>query len=399
MPHAGKARPLFTITPIAAACAALLWSGAADAQEATTVVVTGIRGSIESSMAIKRDNDSIVEAVTAEDIGKLPDVSIAESIARLPGLTAQRVAGRAQVISLRGLSPDFAGTLMNGRELVSTSNNRGAEYDQYPSELINGVTVYKTPDAALVGQGLSGTVDLQTVRPLDRRERALAFNVRGEKNGNGKLNPESSAYGQRVSFAYIDQFMDKTLGVAVGFAHLNSPGQQKEYKAWWWGDQNNLPAGNADVVALKGAEVTATSRKQVRDGLMAVLDYKPSREFRSTLDLYYSQFDQAEIMRGMMWNSHQWSAVTYKNPQIETIGNVRLLTGGTLVNLEPIARNDYADVRDRIQNIRSTEGRSSGGSRRRQPIASTTTGRTWKAATSNRPRPATRNTAATSRIP
>jgi iron complex outermembrane receptor protein len=54
--------------------------------------------------------------------------------------------------------------------------------------------------------------------------------------------------------------------------------------------------------------VTATSRKQVRDGLMAVLDYKPNREFRTTLDLYYSQFDQKEIMRGMMWNSHQWSA-------------------------------------------------------------------------------------------
>ncbi|SDD67146.1 TonB-dependent receptor [Massilia sp. PDC64] len=356
MHQPGKVRPqqrILSITPIAAACAALLWGGAAGAQDtgdatASTVIVTGIRGSIESSMAIKRDSDSIVEAVTAEDIGKLPDVSIAESIARLPGLTAQRVAGRAQVISLRGLSPDFAGTLMNGRELVSTSNNRGAEYDQYPSELINGVTVYKTPDASLVGQGLSGTVDLQTVRPLDRRERAIAFNVRGERNGNGKLNDESSAWGQRVSAAYIDQFMNNTVGVAIGFAHLNSPGQQKEYKAWWWGDQNNLPPGNADVVALKGAEVTATSRKQVRDGLMAVLDYKPSREFRSTVDLYYSQFDQTEIMRGMMWNSHQWSAVTYRDPQIETIGNVKLLTGGTLVNLEPIARNDYNTRKDTL---------------------------------------------------
>jgi iron complex outermembrane receptor protein len=74
------------------------------------VVVTGIRRSIETSMAIKRDADSIVEAVTAEDIGKLPDVSIAESIARLAGLTAQRVEGRAQSISIRGLAPDFSAT-------------------------------------------------------------------------------------------------------------------------------------------------------------------------------------------------------------------------------------------------------------------------------------------------
>lgn len=131
-----------------------------------TVQVTGIRRGIENAIAVKQDATSVVEAISAEDIGKLPDVSIAESISRLPGLAAQRVAGRAQVISVRGLSPDFATTLLNGREVVSTGDNRGVEFDQYPSELVNGVTVYKTPDAALVGQGLSGTIDMQTARPL-----------------------------------------------------------------------------------------------------------------------------------------------------------------------------------------------------------------------------------------
>jgi iron complex outermembrane receptor protein len=346
-------RPAFTITPIAAACSALLFAAGAHAQQAAdtplpSVVVSGIRGSIESSIAIKRDSDSIVEAVTAEDIGKLPDVSIAESIARLAGLTAQRVEGRAQVISIRGLAPDFAGTLMNGRELVSTSNNRGAEYDQYPSELINGVTVYKTPDASLMGQGLSGTVDLQTVRPLDRRGRTIAVNVRGEHNSNGALNNGSSANGKRLSVSYVDQFLDNTLGVAIGFAHLDSPGQQLEYKSWWWGGDNNLPPGNADVVALKGAEVTASSREQKRDGVMAVIDFKPSKDYRTAVDLYYSEFDQKTTMRGMMWNSHQWSNVAYRNPVIETIGGTRLLTGGALVNLEPIVRNDYNTRKDKV---------------------------------------------------
>jgi iron complex outermembrane recepter protein len=338
------------VTPVAAACALLLASATAQAQTAAdpvpVVTVTGIRGSIASSIAIKRDSDSIVEAITAEDIGKLPDVSIAESIARLAGLTAQRVEGRAQVISIRGLAPDFAGTLMNGRELVSTSDNRGAEYDQYPSELINGVTVYKTPDASLMGQGLSGTVDLQTVRPLDRRGRTIAINVRGEKNSNGALNAGTKATGNRMSISYVDQFLDNTVGVAIGFAHLDSPGQQREYKSWWWGNENNgVPA---DVIALKGAEVTASSRQQKRDGLMAVVDFKPSKNFRSAVDLYYSEFDQETTMRGMMWNSHQWSAVTYRNPVIETIGGTKLLTGGALVNLEPIVRNDFNTRKDRI---------------------------------------------------
>lgn len=342
-----------SLTPIAAACVLLLASAGAQAQSAvstdpaaTVVTVTGIRGSIASSIAIKRDNDSIVEAVTAEDIGKLPDVSIAESISRLAGLTAQRVEGRAQVISIRGLAPDFAGTLMNGRELVSTSDNRGAEYDQYPSELINGVTVYKTPDATLMGQGLSGTVDLQTVRPLDRRGRTVSIGLRGERNSNGALNDGSKATGHRMSISYIDQFLNNTVGIAIGYAHLDSPGQQREYKSWWWGGENNgLPA---DVVALKGAEVTASSRQQKRDGLMAVIDFKPSKNYRTALDLYYSEFDQATTMRGMMWNSHQWSPVTYKNPVVETIGGTKLLTSGSLVNLEPIVRNDFNVRKDKI---------------------------------------------------
>lgn len=84
---------------------------------------------------------------------------------------------------------------------------------------------------------------------------------------------------------------------------------------------------------------------------MGVLEYRPSRAFRSTLDLYYSQFDQTETMRGMMWNSHQWSAVTYRDPHIETIGGTRLLTVGTLVNLEPIARNDHNTRKDKLAAI------------------------------------------------
>jgi len=361
MNRCGNARrahsAVLALTPIAAACL-LLSSLSAQAQTQTQpqpenpspaqVVVTGIRGSIESSIAIKKESDSIVEAITAEDIGKLPDQSIAESIARLPGLTAQRVAGRAQVISLRGLAPDFGVTLLNGREQTSTSNDRSAEFDQYPSELLSGVTVYKTPDANMTAAGLSGTIDLRTVRPLDRKGRTIAFNARGEHNSNGQLNSGWSNKGKRVSLSYIDQYLNNTLGLAIGYAHLDTPGQQKEYKSWWWGAENNLPAGMEDVVALKGAEVTSTSRKQVRDGLMAVVDWKPNRDLRSTLDLYYSQFDQEEVMRGMMWNSHQWSAVTYRDPKVETIGGVRLLTGGSLVNLEPIVRNDYNERRDEM---------------------------------------------------
>jgi iron complex outermembrane recepter protein len=199
------------------------------------VVVTGIRGSIENALKAKQNSDSIIEAISAEDIGKLPDSSIAESLARLPGLATQRVDGRADVISIRGLSPDFAGTTLNGREQATIGENRGVEYDQYPSELISGAAVYKTPDASLIGQGLSGTVDLHTLKPLDLPNQTIAVNLRGEYTNNGKLNPGVGIgdTGHRASFSYIDQFFDHTLGVAVGFAQLDSPIQEKQYQAWW----------------------------------------------------------------------------------------------------------------------------------------------------------------------
>src|SRR5690606_12700965 len=130
------------------------------------VEVIGIRRAIATSAETKNESASIVEAVSAEDIGQLPDLRSADAVARLPGLTMQRLDGRGQVVHIRGMSEQFAGTLLNGREQVSTGDSRGVEFDQYPAELINAVTVYKTPDASLVGQGLSGTVDMRTVRPL-----------------------------------------------------------------------------------------------------------------------------------------------------------------------------------------------------------------------------------------
>ncbi|RZI97993.1 MAG: TonB-dependent receptor, partial [Rubrivivax sp.] len=124
------------LTPVAAVCVGLLGApvlalaqaapapAAPSDQKLETVTVSGFRASLESSIANKRNADSIVESVSAEDIGKLPDVSIADAISRLPGLTAQRVGGRASVISIRGMAPRYGVTLLNGREIVSTGDNR-----------------------------------------------------------------------------------------------------------------------------------------------------------------------------------------------------------------------------------------------------------------------------------
>src|SRR3984957_6694765 len=219
-------------------CTRISWQWAAD-QPLEEVTVTGIRASIQSAIEVKRESGDIVEAISSEDIGKLPDPSIAESLTRLPGVTAQRSDGRTSDISIRGFGPDFNGTLMNGREQVSTGDNRAIQFDQYPAELIHAVEVYKTPDAALIGQGLAGTIDLQTPRPLEYGKRALVFDVRATKNGNGDLGADATDKQYRASLSYVDQYMDNTLGLTVGFARLDTPTDTKEvglYDPWHTND-------------------------------------------------------------------------------------------------------------------------------------------------------------------
>ncbi|MBX9859674.1 MAG: TonB-dependent receptor plug domain-containing protein [Sphingomonas sp.] len=175
----------------------------AAAADKDDVVVTGFKKSLESATNTKKKSDQILESVTAEDIGKLPDASIAESIARLPGLTSQRLNGRANVISIRGFGPDLSATLLNGREQTTTGDARAVEFDQYPSEVISQVVVYKSPVASLIGQGLAGTVDIRTIRPLDVNKRVIAIGARGVNAELGALNAGSTNFGYRVNGTYV----------------------------------------------------------------------------------------------------------------------------------------------------------------------------------------------------
>ena len=291
---------------------------AADAQavvDLQKVVVKGIRYSIETSLATKRASNSIVEAITAEDIGKLPDSSVAESLARLPGLTGQRGSdGRVNVISIRGLSPAFSGALLNGREIVSSNDGRAVEYDQFPSELIGSATVYKTPNAALIGQGLSGTVDLKARRPLDSDGRQVALNFRLEDNSLGTQVPGvASPLGKRFSASYINQNADRTFGWAIGYAHLDSTSQLRISELDQYGDYTpyDIPIAGTVPSLYQAPTVnwgpqskammpmfwtgSQSTKSNKRDGLMAVLEYAPNPDFHSELDLYYSKFDTHDV--------------------------------------------------------------------------------------------------------
>ena len=311
---------------VASAAFAQAAPGAADED----IVVTGFRASIANAIAEKKSSDMIVESISAEDIGKLPDTSIAESISRLPGLTSQRFDGRAQNVSIRGLAPDFSTTLLNGREQVTTSDNRGVEFDQFPSEIMQQVNVFKTPSAALIGAGLSGTVDLRTIRPLAHGKTSVALSARAEVLDAKKLNPDSDTWGYRFSGTYIDQFANDTMGIALSVTHLNQPSQIERFEAWGY------PNATADAVVIGGTKPYARSTTLERTALSGAFEWQPSEHFHTTLDVFYSKFKDDEVKRGVELPLF-WSGAQLQPGFAVDDG---LVTSGQFNGVKGVVRND-----------------------------------------------------------
>ncbi len=304
------------------------------------IEVRGIRGSLAAAQATKMDNSSIVESISAEDIGKLPDNSIAESLARLPGLTTQRLNGRANVVSIRGLAPDFTTATLNGREQVTVNENRGIEFDQYPSELINSAVVYKTPDASLMAQAIGGTVDLQTIRPLAFGEQALVVNGRYEMNDMDQLNPDVSNKGYRSSISYIDQFLDDTLGVAIGFSSMSSPSQNERSHVWGYPEAKDL---EGSPLVISGYKPYVQSSELQRDGVMAVIEFAPNDKLHSIVDIFYTNFEDNYSLRGAEMPLYNYNGDTNTSNLTNAVVENGMVTSGTFSGVNPVLRNDFED--------------------------------------------------------
>ena len=303
------------------------------ADETTTeIVVTGFKASLDNAARIKKATVSISETVSAEDIGKLPDVSIADSLARLPGVTAQRLEGRDQRLSIRGLGPEFGVTLLNGREQVTVGDNRGVEYDQYPAEFFRNVTVIKSPQANLVPAGISGTVDLRMLRPLDQKNRIITIQARGQLNGQKSLNPDSPRAGYRASAAYVDKFANDTLGIAIGVSATSNPSQNQRYAAWGY------PTDGSGNIILGGAKPYVQSNKLERYGAIATIEYQPSDTWHTTIDLLYSKFKETQKLRGIEFPINPgWGAGTTVSNTTVTNG---IITDAIISGVHAVQRND-----------------------------------------------------------
>ncbi|WP_343728949.1 TonB-dependent receptor [Duganella sp.] len=320
---------------------------AAAAGEIQQVNVTGIRASVRNALAAKEASNSIVEMISSEDIGKLPDTTIAESLARLPGLSSGLDRGNASQIVARGMGPRFIGATLNGRELASSEPNRAVRFEQFPSESLSGATVYKTQQADVVEGGIATTIDLQTVSPLKMSGRqvvlradALYYPLAKDIQGADKSAP-------RLGGVYVDQFANKTLGAALAFSYQDQPSVQKNKRHWGFNETNSVDvSGDGKIDKLPwGFQDEARQGKDKRGSVLGKIEWKPNNDVQITADTYYAEAKIKE--RGLQhWvdgvgNWDGGNSANYSNLDVRD----GYVVGGTISNASLI-NNDFIYVQD-----------------------------------------------------
>lgn len=273
------------------------------------IEVKGYSKSLIDSLDAKRYGDTVSEQLSADDLGALPDVSMADALTRLPGISAVRTGGQAAEINIRGMSGGFVFSTLNGREQVSTSGTRSIEFDQYPSELISSAAVYKSPKASLIEGGVAGTVELQTVSPLQSdKDHSFLVNARGMYNDRASEVYGADEYGHRLSMSYQGKFFDDTLGVALGYARLKQPSVATQFIGLAYNDSKEVDGlandtnGPIDAPAneyiSEGFELQHLGGVEIRNGYMGAIEWAPRDNFKLKADAFLSRFDSESFARG-----------------------------------------------------------------------------------------------------
>jgi TonB-dependent receptor len=318
------------------ASSALGLSSVAFAQDdAEEIVVTGIKASLTRALDIKRDAAGVVDAISAEDIGKMPDTNLAESLQRITGVSIDRSNGEGSTVTVRGIGSELNMVTLNGRTMPAVGNGlfnnqstRAFDFSNIASEGVSGVEVYKTSKANVASGGLGATINFKTIKPLDLNETKATFGLKAVKDesviSGDELTPEASGL-----YSWSNE--EKTFGVAVvGSYQKRDSGRANAFVNNWqlktagdptWVDaadhskgyatsDGTLPADNrtnADqtkwtIVDIKNAPAkgqlynmptdlryAAEDNERVRKNGQLTLQFRPIETVTGTLDYTYSE--------------------------------------------------------------------------------------------------------------
>ena len=290
---------------------------AVDDAPADAIIVTGIRASLAKSLDIKRDAQGVVDAISAEEMGKFPDTNLAESLQRITGVSIDRNSGEGSTVTVRGFGPDFNLVLLNGRQMPASGLGSGGapasrsfDFGNLASEGIAAVEVYKSGRASLPTGGIGSVINIKTPRPLDRSGFQGSLGVKAvydtSRFSGSKFSPE-------VSGIISDTFMDDKVGILASGSYQRRRSSQAQFNAGWregyLGNENNwgsLPVDANDwrgnfaqvtnhpkatdvyqVTQNAGYDFTDSDRERINGQL--VLQVRPTDNLSATVDYTFSQ--------------------------------------------------------------------------------------------------------------
>lgn len=283
--------------------------------ELEEVVVRGIRGSLKRAADIKRNSDAIVDAISAEELGKFPDINVAESLSRITGVAVTRTrGGEGQFVTVRGLGEEFNGVTFNGRLLATENEGREFSFDVIASELIAGAQVFKTTTAKQGDGSLGGLVNINSAKPLD--------NPGFQASGSIATQYEELAddFGPRFSGVISNTFNNDTVGIlaSVSYQKRNARTDVAESNFLIFPvqvDSNGEAAQNLDtngdgLTDNTGAQILTNEgrfngfsgfvaeQERERIGGTLAFQYQPSDSFGLTLDALYTKFETPSEING-----------------------------------------------------------------------------------------------------
>lgn len=298
------------------------------------VVVTGIRASLEQAMDIKRDSVGVVDAISAEDIGKMPDANLAESLQRIAGVSITRNNGEGARVTVRGIDPGMNMVTLNGRNMPAVTNDGGAgdrasrafDFASLASESVSGVEVYKTGKAHVSGGGLGATVNLKTVRPLDVADNKASIGVKAVEDTTVHRGDSGNQLTPEVSGIFSWANDDSTFGVALSATYQERDNVRSNAFVNNWQLRevdangvhgstpegatinNPLAAGSLYAIPTDLRYALEENHRERTNGQLT-LQYRPVESLTATVDYTYAEFD-LDATRAQQSTWYNESAIT-----------------------------------------------------------------------------------------
>ncbi|WP_102797819.1 TonB-dependent receptor [Bowmanella denitrificans] len=267
-------------------------------QDVEVISVKGIKSSLIRAMDIKRESTNVVDAISAEDIGKFPDQNVAESLQRITGVSIDREGGEGQLVTVRGMGPEFNSVLLNGRMLATvgdpssmnwdgTPGGRAFSFDILPTELINGAEVHKTQSAAVQEGAIGATINITTMRPFDNKGFQAVASVKAMYDDmTGKTKPQ-------LSGVVSNTFNDDKLGVLLSFASYQRESRYEEANtAYYFKITDPLDGQDyGQVYFPRNYDQIVQNEDRERTSGTLVVQFAPHDDLTITADYMHSNYD------------------------------------------------------------------------------------------------------------